>query len=147
MKCKNPKCKAENEAGAHFCHMCGTKLGEGVSPNLHVSEIDRNILAVIKENSYSNRVLAAYEGRQYANNIAKTSFGRAKKNYKEYVEMLMKQNYPQELEKSILGKKFLIWLWITVLLSLLTAFGIILAIPIIIWIVVPTYKKLKSMCA
>lgn len=146
MKCPNPKCKAENETGAHFCHMCGTKLEEGISPNFHLSEIDRNLLSIIKENSYSKRVLAAYEGRQYANSIAKSSFGNAKKNYKEYVEMLMKQNYPQELEKSILGKKYLIWLWVAIILGL-TLYGLIFTFPIIVWILIPTRKKLKSMCA
>lgn len=142
MKC--PKCNTENAAKAHFCHSCGANLGGDIMPK-GIDEVDRKILEVIKENSYSRRILAAYEARKYANLIAKKSFGKEKKNYREYVEMLMKLHYPQELEKSILGKKYLIWVIITVVLSL-SLFGIVLSVPIIIWFIIPTYKKLKSMC-
>lgn len=145
-KCPNPKCQESNPAEAYFCHICGTKLQEGVSPYSHLSEIDKNILVIIRENSYSKRMLAAYDGRRYANNLAKKSFGKEKKNHKEYVEMLMRQNYPQELEKSILGKEYLVWFWLAVIFAL-TLFGLIFTIPIIIWILLPLHKKLKSMCA
>lgn len=144
MKCPNPKCQAENEARAHFCHICGTKLVEEVSPN-DLKEVDKIILDVIKENSYSRKILAAYRGRRYANSIALKSFGETKENYKEYVEMLMSIHYPNELEKSILGRRCLIWVIVAIVLGL-TLFGLALTIPILIWLYVSPYKKLKSMC-
>ncbi len=144
MKCPNPKCKAENEASAHFCHICGTKLAD-VSPDNHISEIDKILLEIIKENSYSKRILAAYDGRQYANSVAKTIFGKEKKNYKEHVEMLMRLHYPQELEKSILGAEYRKW-WRRRIEWWFTLVGVIRSYFIRKRHIDPIREKLKSMC-
>lgn len=138
MICPNSKCKADNPQGALFCHVCGSKLKD-------VSMIDNDILDIIEQNSYSKRILAAYEGRKYANQICKKHFGKAKKNYKEYVEMLMAINYPKELEKANLGKKYSIWLYISIGLSL-TLYGVVFSLLILFLILMPIRKQLKELC-
>ena len=142
-QCPNPKCKEKNEDEALFCHLCGTELDTSALSE----DIDGKILDIISQNSFSKRPLAAYEARKYANQVCRDYFGKTKKNYREYVEMLIVKNYPNELEKSNLGKRFVIWMYITIILSIIS-FGIgLIAAPFIIWkILVPTYKQLKTMC-
>lgn len=136
-KCPNPNCnETKHESNAIYCHKCGWRLKE-IPPD----NIDERILAVIKENSYSKRPLAAYEARKYANKICKDTFGQSKKNYKEYVEMLMAIHYPKELEKAILGKKYFLWLRFSVFFSIVA-----IGIPFVFLKTIPLYKKLKSMC-
>lgn len=135
--CPNPNCnETRHESTAIYCHRCGWRLKE-----LPPDNIDERVLAIIKENSYSKRVLAAYEARRYANRICRKQFGKTKRNYKEYVEMLMAINYPKELEKSILGKNYLIWLCLSVAFSL-----VLIGVPLVFLKTIPLYKKLKSMC-
>lgn len=137
MKC--PKCNTENEKSAQFCHLCGAQLS-------HSTDIDTRILEIIEQNSYSKRILAAYEARKYANSLCKNWFGKSKKNYKEYVEMLIVQHYPKELDKANLGRKYLFWLWLSIALCFIGGIGFVIS-PFIIWkIIIPTYRQLKSMC-
>lgn len=123
MKCTNYKCRAENSDDAVFCHECGIQLKD--SP-----EIDNKILAIIRQNSYSQRILAAYEGRKYANQICKEFFDKTKKNYREYVEMLMAIHYPKELDKANLGKKYLSWLYFSIIPGIGTPFIFLKVIPL-----------------
>ena len=118
-----PICKAENSEIALFCHECGTLLKDN-------PEIDNKILDIIRQNSYSRRILAAYEGRKYANQICKDHFGKTKKNYREYVEMLMAIHYPKELEKANLGKKYLSWLYFSIIPGIGTPFIFLKVIPL-----------------
>lgn len=147
-RCPNTKCKELNADDAAYCHVCGTRLpssGKEKKPKDNEEDIDNEILDIIKTNSYSKRILAAYEARKYANQICKKHFGKDKKNYKEYVEMLMAIHYPQELEKSNLGKRYISWI-ITSIVLLLCGLGLIVS-PIIVWkILVPTYRQLKTLC-
>lgn len=147
-QCPNPKCKKPNAEDAKFCHICGAKLSssseEDSTSNNEV--VDGKILDIIKQNSFSKRPLAAYEARKYANQICKKHFGKDKKNYKEYVEMLMAIHYPQELEKSNLGKRYISWLITSIVLLFFGGLGLIVS-PIIIWkILVPIYRQLKTRC-
>lgn len=142
-QCPNPKCKEYNEDEALFCHLCGTKLNTSALSN----DIDGNILDIISQNSFSKRPLAAYEARKYANQICRNHFGKTKKNYREYVEMLIVKNYPKELEKSNLGKRFILWIYITIILSIISCGIGLITVPFIIWkILVPSYKQLKTLC-
>lgn len=147
-QCPNPICKELNTNEADFCHACGTRLSsfsKKYDSGGNNEDVDNKILDIIKQNSFSVRPLAAYEARKYANNICKESFGKNKKNYREYVEMLMVQHYPKELEKSNLGRQFTIWMYTSIALCV-CGIGIIIS-PFIIWkILIPTYKQLKTMC-
>lgn len=105
MRCS--KCNTKNSKDAIFCHICGTKLIP--TSKTGTSDIDNAILDIVKQNSYSKRPLAAYEGRKYAERLCSKHFGKDKNNYKEYVEMLMSIHYPKELEKAILGRRYLFW--------------------------------------
>jgi hypothetical protein len=136
MKC--PKCKTSNKADAQFCENCGVELNANVR-----SALDKEILDIAEVNSFSKSILAAYKARKIANEISKEKYG--KENYKEYVEMLMVKHFPKELEKARLGKKYLLWLWISVVLAVF-GFGIPVS-AILIWkLVIPAYKELKKMC-
>ena len=144
-QCPNPKCKKLNVDEAVYCHLCGTRLTYSTKEEDSINNIDSEILNIIKQNSFSKRILAAYEGRKYANRICKQHFGKTKKNYKEYVEMLMAIHYPNELEKSNLGKRYISWLGVSIVLVFL-GLGLFLS-PIIIWkILAPTYKQLETLC-
>lgn len=140
-QCPNPKCKESNEDEAMFCHLCGTKLASSGTTD----DIDGKILDIISQNSFSKRPLAAYEARKYANQICRKHFGKTKKNYREYVEMLIIKNYPKELEKSNLGKRYISWLYTSIILTI-CGIGFVIS-PFIIWkILVPTYNQLKTLC-
>lgn len=139
--CPNPKCKEANGDESLFCHLCGEKLESSITSY----DIDSKILDIILENSFSKRPLAAYEARKYANQICRKHFGKTKKNYREYVEMLIVKNYPKELEKSNLGKRYISWLYTSVVMTI-CGIGFVVS-PFIIWkILVPTYKQLKTLC-
>jgi len=135
-----PKCKTTNKADAAYCHECGVAL-----QNNTLSALDKELLHIIEVNSYSKKILAAYRGRKLANKICKEKYGKT--NYKEYVEMLMVKYFPNEHAKSELGKKYVLWIWISTILLLIT-FGFGLPISaLILWdFVIPTYKELKEMC-
>ncbi len=81
-----------------------TKTKETKVPQDVNTPLAKEILEIIEVNSYSQKLLAAYRARKYANKVSKKKYGR--KNYKEYVEMLMVKNYPKELEKAVVGKKY-----------------------------------------
>lgn len=138
MKC--PKCKTNNKADAQFCENCGVEL----KANLR-SALDKEILDVIEVNSYSKKILAANNGRKLANKICKEKYG--KPNYKEYVEMLMVKHFPKELEKAQQGRKYLFWLWFSIIFVIVSfGFGVPVS-AIIIWkLVIPAYKKIKEIC-
>ena len=76
------------------------------------SKLEKEVLDIIEVNSYSKNILAAYNARKIANNVCKEQYGKA--NYKEYVEMLMLKYFPEEHEKSELGKQFIFWLYLTI---------------------------------
>lgn len=140
-QCPNPKCKESNDDEALFCHLCGTKLASLDATD----DIDSKILDIISQNSFSKRPLAAYEARRYANQLCRNHFGKSKKNYKEYVEMLIVKNYPKELEKSNLGGKYVLWLYVAIGLTI-CGIGFIVSPFIIRKILIPTYTQLKTMC-
>jgi predicted amidophosphoribosyltransferase len=97
MKC--PKCKSNNKTNSQFCENCGVELKTDLR-----SALDKEILDIIEINSFSKNLLAAYKARKIANKISQEKYG--KKNYKEYVEMLMAKHFSKELEKAILGAKY-----------------------------------------
>jgi hypothetical protein len=115
------------------------------------SALEKELLDIFAVNSYSKNIFAAFKARRYANNFCKEKYRKA--NYKEYVEMLMVKNYPQELEKARLAGKFIFWLCLSVILVIIPPYysPIILLIrmsisAVLIWkFVVPIYQKLEKM--
>jgi hypothetical protein len=107
------------------------------------AELNSELLEIIEVNSYSKKILAAYKGRKLANKICKKKY--CNDNYKEYVEMLMVKNYPKEHTKSELGAKYVRWLWVTIIISVISCFFLI-PVALLFWfiVVVPTSKKLKK---
>ena len=101
-----------------------------INPQGNNTVLEKELLDIIEVNSYSKNILSAYKGRKLANKICKKKYG--KPNYKEYVEMLYVKNFPKELEKAELGRKYL---WGLRLFFLI--------IPI--WkITIPTYKEFQN---
>jgi len=115
--------------------------------------LEKEILDIIEVNSYSKNILAAYKGKIVANKISKEKYG--KKNYKEYVEMLMITKFPNEHKKMQLSKKLLCLVIIIPIIYLLLwlFFGRIISLclwplisSLIIWkMILPTYENLKKM--
>ncbi|MDR3286764.1 MAG: hypothetical protein LBT27_04920 [Prevotellaceae bacterium] len=112
--------------------------------------LEKELLDIFAVNSYSKNIFAAFKARIYANKLCKAKYRKA--NYKEYVEMLMVKNYPQELEKARLGAKFLFWLCLSVILVIIPPYFIVIILirilvsTILIWeIVVPVYQKLEKL--
>jgi hypothetical protein len=101
------------------------RIGNADLQNNEISALDKEILDIIKINSYSKELLAAYKARKIVNRISREKYG--KPNYKEYVEMLMVKHFPKELEKArFIGKLIFIFfvLFITSSLSLSIIWGI-----------------------
>jgi hypothetical protein len=130
MKC--PKCGIpDNKADAIYCHNCSAELRK----NYLNPALDKELLEIIEVNSYSKKILSAYKARKYATEICKKKY--RKKNYKEYVEMLMVKYFPDEHKKSELGKRYVRW-----------RNFLILCLPVLGWIILPILpirRKLKKM--
>lgn len=137
-KCSNKNCNAENPDDAIYCHMCGTKL-TSMSDNI----IDKTILNIVEQYAKSKEIFAAYKGKKNATHFCRKQFGITFNN-KKYVERLMDNYYPKELEKASLGKNFLMFVFIAIILFPL-CYGIITLLMVLLK-VIPTYKKLKSLC-
>lgn len=100
--------------------------GDGTMMNF--TEVDKRILEVIVQGSYSKRPLAAYEAQKCANKICRDGYGDGKPDTEGYVEMLMAKSYPIELEKANLGKEYVAWkVKIAIIFAVLLLFGIIIA--------------------
>jgi hypothetical protein len=139
------------------------RIGNAALQPSAFSALDKEILDIIKVNSYSKKLLAAYKARKIANRICKAKYG--KPNYKEYVEMLMVKHFPKELEKArFIGKSTLLFLLIIpppIILAIICGhgyFGSELGVPVLIfaviaisWIfaiwkwIIPKYKETFNM--
>jgi hypothetical protein len=107
------------------------------------SKLDKELLEIIEVNSYSKNILAAYKGRKLANKICKMQYGKA--NYKEYVEMLMIKHFPKEHTKSGLGRKYVRWFWVTIVIAIVPFFCLVPSALLLWLVVIPIYKKLKNL--
>ena len=95
---------------------------------MNFTEVDKRILEVIVQGSYSKRPLAAYEAQKCANKICREGYGNEKPDPEGYVEMLMAKAYPVELEKANLGREYVAWrVKIAIVFAVLLLFGIIIA--------------------
>lgn len=72
--------------------------------NERFEDLNRDLLEVLAVGSASQRILAAYDAREIAYEICKSRYGR--KNYKDYVEMVMRKYCPNEYEKAKIGKRY-----------------------------------------
>lgn len=134
-KCSHKSCHAENPDDAIYCHMCGKKLE---TPPLNANE--KHIIDIIGKNMLSNRLLSAFRGKQNA-----ILFCVKNKIKTQTVDDLMKKCCPDVLEKSNLGKQFLLWIFISLLLAF-TLYGIPVSLLLIWFQIRPIYKELKSKC-
>lgn len=75
--------------------------------NERLEKMNQEILEVIKVGSYSHRILASYDAWKIACKVCKSQYKQ--KNYKDYVEMLMRRNCPIEYEKTLIGRKYKCW--------------------------------------
>ena len=75
-----------------------------------LTKVDKRILEVIVQGSYSQRPLAAFKAQKAANKICREGSGKEKPDSARYVEMLMAKYYPKELEKASLGKDYVKWI-------------------------------------
>lgn len=135
IKCAYKYCHAENPDDAIFCHMCGKKL-----ESLPLNANEKQIIDIICKNLLSNRLLAAFIGKQEA-----LLFCAKHKIDMQTVDSLMKKCCPDVLEKSNLGKQFLLWIFISLLLAF-TLYGIPVSLLLIWFQIRPIYKELESKC-
>jgi ABC-type sugar transport system permease subunit len=117
----------------------GTIVREDEVKSKVQSTLDKELLDIIEVNSFSKNILAAYKARKIANKISKEKYG--KKNYKEYVEMLMVKFFPKELDKARLGKKYRAWRNTTIWICLIVPFSL----TFLFIVVMPLRRKLKEL--
>lgn len=131
-KCSHKSCHAENPDDAIYCHMCGKKL-----ETLPLDTNEKQIIDIIRKNLLSNRLLAAFIGKQEA-----FLFCVKNRINTQIVDDLMKKSCPDVLEKSNLGKEFLLWILVALLLAF-TLYGIPVSLLLIWFKIRPIYKELK----
>ena len=81
------------------------------------SELDTAMLNIIRVGANKDNILAAYKARKKCYQLCKESAKRP--DYKEYVETLQLDNFPNELKKADYGKKYvniIKWLMIPVII-------------------------------
>lgn len=84
-------------------------------------ENNRDILLnIMRVGANKSSLLAAYKARRKCYKIVKESTERA--DYKEYVEGIMLDNYPNEFKKAELGKPFIIYLVVFLLSTIVFLF-------------------------
>lgn len=115
MKC--PNCGKEIAENSQFCEFCGTKINLVGGDN--VSNYDDMCLQIIYVGSKHDAILASYKARKKCYKIAKVFEKRY--DYKEHVQKLQIDNFPDEFKKSIIGESYrrtLIWSIIGVVIFL-----------------------------
>lgn len=83
------------------------------------NELDVAMLNIIRVGANKDDILAAYKARKKCYQLCKESAKRP--DYKEYVETLQLDNFPNELKKADYGKRYVRLLWsflISVVLSI-----------------------------
>ena len=89
------------------------------------SELDTAMLNIIRVGANKDNILAAYKARKKCYQLCKESAKRP--DYKEYVETLQLDNFPNELKKADYGKKYvnlIKWLMIPVIIIALGCLSI-----------------------
>ena len=80
--------------------------------NYDCNELKTRILNIIKVASYRDNFLAAYKARKLCYRICKEESDRP--DYKEYVENIILNHFPNEFKKAQKGRCFVNWMWIGV---------------------------------
>lgn len=93
----------------HFIQVGGVDLNTKIES---AQDLEDMLLNIMRVNSNKMGVLSAYMARRKCYIICKKLTGRV--DYKEYVERLFLDNFPEEFKKAEYGKKILIVLCITV---------------------------------
>lgn len=166
-------CGQEIDADGSYCKFCGAKVydkGKKDSSCLENGEfaikddgtivrnpngrrdgqregMDKEIFEVIEVGACSHRFLASFQARMQAYRICKNRYG---KNYRDYVEMLMRNNYPVEYEKAEIVKKYLMFVCVSfvllmLILPLLVVFPLIL-IEVVIYKAVSHDSPIINIC-
>lgn len=73
------------------------------------NELDVAMLNIIRVGASKDNILAAYKARKKCYQLCKESAKRP--DYKEYVETLQLDNFPNELKKADHGKRYVRLLW------------------------------------
>lgn len=73
------------------------------------NELDIAMLNIIRVGASKDDILAAYKARKKCYQLCKESAKRP--DYKEYVETLQLDNFPNELKKADYGKRYVRFLW------------------------------------
>ena len=78
-------------------------------------EMEPILLNIIEVGSHKKNILAAYKAQRKCFKISKKT--RAV-DYKEYIERLQLDHYPKEFEKSELGRRIVILIWVAAIGSI-----------------------------
>ena len=100
------------------------------SPN----DLNVTILNIIRLGANSEKILAAYKARKKCYSICRRSTKRS--DFKEYVNVLLLDNYPNELKKAELGKTYLRQLWFLL--------GIIVGPVVFLLMILIMYVRMKE---
>ena len=109
MQC--PNCGKEIANDSQFCEYCGTPT--------HFS-VDDILLNIIEVNSYHPSLFAAYKARKKCYKLCKKNTHRP--DYKEYVQHLQLQNFPNEYQKAIIGGRLYWCLWLSSITGIIAIF-------------------------
>ena len=102
MKC--PNCgEVNHDEDAIFCASCGAKM-INKNNDVKLDKIDAAVLNIIRVGSNKENVLASYIARKKCYEICKEETKRS--DYKEYVETLQLDYFPNEFKKAELGKSY-----------------------------------------
>ena len=81
------------------------------------NELDTAMLNIIRVGASKDDILAAYKARKKCYQLCKENANRP--DYKEYVETLQLDNFPNELKKADYGRRYVKLLWCLIISSLL----------------------------
>ena len=97
MKCK--KCGEEIPNNSDFCKFCGNPIGQ---------QTDETILMIMEVASHNDALYAAFVARAKCYKYCRKYAPRP--DYKDYVQHIQLQYYPQEYYKSIIYKRYFLLL-------------------------------------
>ena len=117
MKC--PNCGKEIANDSKFCEFCGEKINHNAENSSSCYDsMDRMYLDIIFVGSKHKSILASNRARQKCYRIAMSNGRRY--DYKEHIQKLQIDNFPDEFKKSAIGESYKNWLALGIFFSILS---------------------------
>ena len=139
MKCTN--CGKEIANDSVFCEYCGAKTNRPSEIN---PTIDSIILNIIEIGAHQKGTFASYKARRKCYKLYKQATNLP--NYKEHVQKLQLDYFPDEHYKSIVEQRYYRWLLWGIIWGIIcgaTIFGLVITI-LLIWKIIKEAKICKQ---